>query len=127
MQRTQEKRNFVRWRLQKPARYKLPNQEEERMALLRDISFLGAQISILENLRLNEKLDMLLEIPDEENAISCQAKIVWQDFVEESGKRHFVCGVSFTRIEDKDKEKIFKYVWSTTPDEIRKRWWDGAK
>ncbi len=128
---SREKRSFVRWRIQRPVRYKVASpkndEAEEKMALLRDISFSGAQISLLENVRLNENMDLLLEITGEENPIPCQGKIVWQDFLQEQDKRHFICGVTFTKLEDRDKEKIFKCVWNSAPDELKRRWWESRK
>lgn len=119
-----EKRNFVRWKVRRPARFKVLNQQEqeEEIGLLRDISFSGAQCSLLRNLRLNDKLDMSLEIPDEQNPICCQAKVVWQDLLEEEDRQHFVCGLSFLNLKDQDKEKIFQYVWNSAPGGLKKQW-----
>lgn len=126
MLQNRERRRMVRWQIQRPVRFKLPDQEEENMAVLKDVSFTGAKISLMENLRLSEILDMVMEIPDEENPIFCKGKVVWQGHASEAGKPHFFCGLSFTQIKDADKEKMFNYVWKTAPEELRRQWW-GAK
>ena len=115
--RMQENRKFVRWQVQGPARLTLYGRdgEEERMALLRDISFAGAQFSISESLRLNDKIGMALEITNEGNPVCCQGKVVWQRSIEEGGSPHFVCGILFTQLNDQDKEKIFKYAGNSAP------------
>ncbi len=110
MAQMREKRHHIRWTIQRPVRFKFPEQEEETVAILRDVSFSGARISLMESLRLNERLDLAMEIPDEENPILTQAKVVWQDLAREEGKPHFFCGLSFTKIKEADKEKIYNYI-----------------
>ncbi len=123
----QEKRRIIRWKVQRPMRFKLPDQEEEKIALLRDISFFGAQASLLESLRLQDKLNLVLEIPDEQDTISCEGKVVWQKAIEEEGKHHFICGLSFTKIADHDKDKIFRHIWQTSPEDLKHRWYGDKK
>ena len=127
--RMQENRKYVRWKLSRPARFRLvgEEQEEEKLALTRDVSFAGAQLSLFENLHLNDKLDMYLEIPDEDDSLRCQGKVVWQKSVTEEGPPHFICGLSFTQLKDKDKDKIFQYVRSCLPGELKEKWWEGVK
>lgn len=110
--RMQENRRFIRWQVARPARFRLARQEEEeeQMALLKDISFSGAKLSLSESLRLNDTLDMDLEIPDEHNPVHCQARVVWQKAIDEAGAAPFVCGLYFTQIKSRDKDKIFQYV-----------------
>lgn len=127
--RIEENRKFARWNTSRPVRFSLvgKDNEEEKMALLKDISFAGARMSLFESLRLNDKLDMFLEIPDEEHAIHCEGKVVWQKSVEDAGAAPFACGLSFTRIKDQDKEKMFRYMSQNSPEEVKKKWWEGVK
>ena len=111
--RMQENRRFIRWQVARPARFKLVSnleEGEEQIALLKDISFSGAQLTLSENLRLNDKLELALEIPDEHNPVHCQGRVVWQKTVQEAGPAPFVCGLYFTQIKSRDKDKIFQYV-----------------
>ena len=111
--RMQENRRFVRWEVARPARFRLARQEhegEEQIALLKDVSFSGAKLALSESLRLNDTLDMEMEIPDEHNPVHCQAKVVWQKAVDEAGAAPFACGLYFTQIKSRDKDKIFQYV-----------------
>ncbi|TAN63092.1 PilZ domain-containing protein [bacterium] len=111
--RMQENRRFVRWEVTRPARFRLSRQEhegEEQIALLKDVSFSGAKLALSESLRLNDTLDMEMEIPDEHNPVHCQAKVVWQKSVDEAGAAPFACGLYFTQIKSRDKDKIFQYV-----------------
>lgn len=111
--RMQENRRFVRWEVARPARFRLTRQEhegEEQIALLKDVSFSGAKLALSESLRLNDALDMEMEIPDEHNPVHCQAKVVWQKSVDEAGAAPFACGLYFTQIKSRDKDKIFQYV-----------------
>lgn len=129
--RMQENRKSVRWLVKSPTRFKVLGQKEgagqERMALLRDISFVGAQFSVAESLRLNDKLDMVMEMPDENNLINCQGKVVWQKSAEEGGSPHFICGLSFTQIKDNDREKIFQYVRNYASKDLWNKWWKDIK
>lgn len=111
--RMQENRRFVRWEVARPARFRLARQEhegEEQIALLKDVSFSGAKLALSESLRLSDTLDMEMEIPDEHNPVHCQAKVVWQKSVDEAGAAPFACGLYFTQIKSRDKDKIFQYV-----------------
>lgn len=126
----EENRKYARWKIRRPARFKLldePQEEEEKMAMLRDISFVGAQFSLLESLRLNDKLDVFLEIPDENNPVHCQGKVVWQKSIEEPGQAPFICGLLFTLLGDRDKERIFQYINSSSYKELWNKWWEGIK
>lgn len=127
--RIEENRKFARWNISRPVRFSLAGKdnEEEKMALLKDISFAGARMSLFESLRLNDKLDMFLEIPDEEHAIHCEGKVVWQKSPEDMSSPPFACGLSFTKIKDQDKEKMFKYMSQNAADEVKKKWWEGVK
>ena len=129
--RMQENRKFVRWDVKSPMRLKVPGSKEtdaqERMALLRDISFAGAQFSVSESLRLNDKLEMFIEMPNEDNLINCQGKIVWQKSAEEGGSPHFICGLLFTQLQDPDREKIFYYVRNVNDKALWNKWWNDIK
>ncbi len=126
--RMHEKREFVRWRIKSPARFKLAdNPQDERRAQLRDISISGAQLSLSENLRLNDRLDMQLDIPDETNPIHCQAKVVWQRSAPKEGLAPFVCGLRWTELRDEDKDSIFQYARSAAPEASWDRWWEQIK
>ncbi len=111
--RMQEKRRYIRWQVNSPACFRLVRDtgySDERAARLQDISFAGAQISFSENLRLNDKLEISIAIPDEGAPLHCQAKVVWQRAVEGVGARPFVCGLYFTQIKSRDRDKLFQYV-----------------
>lgn len=126
--RMHEKREFVRWRIQRPARFKLANgPQDERKGQLRDISFAGAQLSLSENLRLNDSLDMQMEIPDEQNSIHCQAKVVWQRSAPDESLSPFICGLRFTELLNEDKDRIFQYVRKAAPEAVWERWWEEIK
>ena len=88
-----------------------PDAPEEKTGWLKDISFAGAQLSLAESLHLNNKLDMDVEIPENSPPMHCQAKVIWQRAsAENNSSRPFVCGLSFTKFKDSDKERIFKYI-----------------
>ena len=126
----QENRKFVRWNIKNPMRFKVAGGQEEgdeKMALLKDISFAGAQFSVSESLRLNDKVDMVMEIPDEGNPINCQGKIIWQKAAEEGGSPHFVCGLRFTQLKDHDKEKIFQFISHASSKDLWNKWWEEIK
>jgi c-di-GMP-binding flagellar brake protein YcgR len=112
----QEKRRYIRWQVSRPAHFRLVRDTEysnERIAQLRDISFTGAQVSFSENLRLNDKLDMSIAIPDENAPLHCQARVIWQRPVDEQGVQPFICGLYFTQIKSRDRDKLFQYVRTT--------------
>lgn len=125
--RMQENRKYIRWNVKSPMRLRVSEPEEERSALLRDISFAGAQFSISESLRLNDKMGVMIEIPDENNPINCEGKVVWQRAAEEGGSPHFICGLLFTQLKDNDREKIFQQVRHCSSKDLWNKWWEGIK
>ena len=125
--RMQENRKYIRWNVKSPMRLRVSEHKEERPALLRDISFAGAQFSISESLRLNDKMAVMIEIPDENNPINCEGKIVWQRAAEEGGSPHFICGLLFTQLKENDREKIFQYARDFSSKELWNKWWEGIK
>lgn len=125
--RMQENRKHIRWNIKSPLRLKIPEHEEEKMALLRDISFAGAQFSITESLRLNDKMGLVIEIPDENDPINCEGKVVWQKSAEEGAPPHFICGLLFTQLKDNDREKIFQHVRNFSSKDLWNKWWEGIK
>ena len=127
----QENRKHIRWPLSGRARFKLQNGLEpeslDRLALLKDISFAGAKIALADSLHLNARLDLAIEMSRLESPMQCEAKVVWQSSAGEDQDMPFVCGVSFTKLKDSDKERIFQSVHLFASENLKNKWWNGIK
>jgi len=126
-----ENRKHIRWPLSGRVSFKLQNGLEpeplDRPALLKDISFAGAKIALEDSLHLNARLDLAIETREEENPMQCEAKVVWQSSAGEDRNMPFVCGVSFTKLKDSDKERIFQSVHLFASENLKHKWWNGIK
>ncbi len=130
----QENRKHIRWPLSGRVRFKLLNNEqagaylEEKPATLKDISFAGAKIALVDSLHLNSRLDLAIETAQgEPNPMQCEGRVVWQSSAGEGEEMPFVCGVSFTNLKDSDKERIFQSVHLFASENLKHKWWNGVK
>jgi hypothetical protein len=124
-----EKRASVRWKVALPVRYLGLNKHSESAARTQDLSISGARLSMVEKHRIGDKLEMMLEVPQESNRPLCiEANVVWQR--EDSNLEdecNYMTGVVFRKINDCCKSSLLEYVSANHPQEFRQHWWDGVK
>lgn len=130
--RMRENRKFIRWDLNGSVRFKLNKDNDIREGLqdaggrLKDISFAGIKMSLLNSLHLNDKLEMDIYLRGQSQPLECLGKVVWQRLCEEEGESPFCCGIVFTRFKDSDKERVFNTVHLFASENLKNQRRDGA-
>jgi hypothetical protein len=119
---THDRRGTRRWCVNKQAKIKLPGAESFALCQLKDINFKGTQISLGLKLPKDTFLVLHVILPDE-NALEIEAWIVWHRTIDGCN----IYGLYFSRISDKDKEKVYQFVRKSCPEQLSKQWWQGAE
>jgi len=112
----QERRKISRWQINKPASIKLEGAVAFADCLLKDINFKGMQIVLSLRFTVDSYIKFNLKL-SEEYSLECEAWVAWHKYVE----GYNIYGFYFTRLKDSDKEKIYKYVYQSVPEEIAKQ------
>lgn len=113
-----DRRKLTRWSTNKETKIKLAGAVAFIEAHLLDINFKGLQVSLRQRLLKDRALGMEVVL-SEEFTLKVEVWIMWQRMVD----GHNVYGLYFTKISDADKEKIYKFVFKHSPQEISKQWW----
>ncbi|MDD4953494.1 MAG: PilZ domain-containing protein [Candidatus Omnitrophica bacterium] len=110
------KRRFVRWQVGGQGKVKLSDKPDWLDCVIDNIGLKGAQLCLQEKLEKDKvlKLDIALS---SEYVLNLEAWVVWQKAV----NGHNVYGIYFTRIKDRDKEKICQFTRSSSPQDIDKQ------
>ena len=118
-----ERRKLSRWRINKPAKIKLDGAVAFIDCLVKDINFKGVQIALPLRLKTDTYIKFNLKL-SETFSIECETWVAWH----KQAGGHNIYGLLFTRLADKDKENIYKFVYQNIPGAISRDWWkDTAK
>ncbi|MFN7171083.1 MAG: PilZ domain-containing protein, partial [Candidatus Omnitrophota bacterium] len=111
----QERRKITRWSIHKPVEIKLSGAETFIEAQLLDINFKGLQISLKPKLPKDTVVKFLLVL-SKDLTLEIEAWVMWQRTIDV----HNIYGLYFTKVSDNDKEKIYKFIYKHSPQEIVK-------
>ena len=113
-----ERRQLPRWVVGKTAKVKLDSEEEFSRCLIEDINLKGMCVALPEGLLKNHSIRMVLSLEDSLE-IDVEVFIPWcrQDV------GRVVHGVSFSRIIDEDKDKVYQFISRHCSKQIRNNWW----
>lgn len=117
--RRHQQRDFVRVDVNLPLRYRLvpakpPESDEEKgeapyhEGRTLDISGSGAQVVAHEPYSVGTRLDLLLTLPGDSLVIEAEVIRV----AESSNPREAWLGVRFTRVDERDRERIVRYIFA---------------
>jgi len=124
-----QRRRYVRVPIVLNIQYKLKEEGKVYYTYSKDISGGGARIILPEPLRVRDIIDMRIELPSPEAPISCEGEIVWVDRQEilVNNKREEIihAGVSFTLIEEKERERLIRFLFDYQRNLIKKGWKRG--
>ncbi|RJO63444.1 MAG: PilZ domain-containing protein [Candidatus Omnitrophota bacterium] len=117
-----ERRHFVRWKLNWQSKVKLEDEPDCLECRLRDISYKGAQMSLEKKLPRDIFITLTIVLSGE-FAFTLEAWVAWHKVA------HGVdtYGLYFTRVCDSDKEKIYQFLRRYFPQEINRHWWHGLE
>ena len=119
-----EQRQIPRWQIGEKAKMKLREQNWEGKCNLEDLNLKGLQVSLKEQLPIEDALGMQLVLSDGLN-IHVQAKVCWKRQVQD----RFYYGLEFAQIKDQHKDDISQYLFKNYNDQVKEFWWpkDGIK
>jgi len=115
-------RKLTRWQLDRPAKIRLEGAQAWAGCVISDLSFSGCMVSV--TIKLPKDNFMRAEIFLSDDCIlDIEAWVVWHRPVD----GHNVYGLYFTKINDRDKEKIYKFVQRNYPEQLHAKWGVGPK
>lgn len=116
----QDQRQIPRWQVNQRARFNLSQSMDWCDCQLDDISLKGLRITLPQSFNLREPIGMSLLLEDgfalRVEGIPCWSK-------PSDGQNSY--GISFTRIFDEDKERIFQFIQKHCADQFKQHWWGG--
>ena len=111
----QERRRFMRWQINRQAKFRLEQAVQEAFCQIKDINYKGAQIVI--NTKLPEDVAFRLNLKlSQECSFEAEVWVAWRKVI--SGVNHY--GLYFSKIKDADKNKIYDFVYTFFPNDLHK-------
>ena len=117
-----ERRNFVRWQLDRKARLQLPGEEECIDCHIKDINYKGAQVALTRELKKDKYINLNITL-SEDCILKLEVWVAWHKTID----GHNIYGMYFSRIKDFDKEQIYQFIRKYYPEQVREKWWDGIR
>jgi hypothetical protein len=114
-----EHRQLPRWEIKKEGKVLLPQTQSVSHCMIEDMHLKGMCISLKGRLYQPEPLGISFAIGDSSDFIKVEAQIPWSK--EDQG--HYVYGLSFIKIADEDKDKIYQYITANCYDQVKDKWW----
>ena len=104
-----DRRLFERFLARFPTKYKDSHEDFGSDVFLRDISAEGARIVAKEPILLDDKVDLLVELPDGHEPMTLNGHVAW---AREVNPQTWDAGVRFEKIDLMATQRIFKYCLS---------------
>ncbi len=101
-----DRRVFDRFTARFPVKFKNSRQDFGSNVFLRDISAEGAKIATKEPVSRNDKVDLLVELPDGHEPLQLSGSIAW---VKDTNPTTWDAGLKFDKIDFMEIGRIFKY------------------
>jgi hypothetical protein len=114
-----ERRQLPRFSINRKVRVSLPQAEDINRCVIEDIHLKGMCVSFKRQLPTQGSLKMSFTIGEYFEPINIEAMIPWS---KEDQGRYFY-GLSFTQINDNDKDRIYKYLNAIHFDQFKDKWW----
>jgi hypothetical protein len=117
-----DRRQDKRWQINRQAKVKLEGAQAFTPCHIKDINFKGLQIYLKIKLPKEGFLKLSIAFADE-FTLSLEAWVVWHRSID----RFNLYGLYFTKINEEDKEKIYRFVHKYLPHEIINRTWQETE
>jgi len=114
-----ELRQLPRWEIKKEAKVWMPQMQEFCHGFVEDMHLKGMRVSFNKRLPQQQAVKMSFAMGDNFDFIKFEAQMPWVK--EEQGR--YVYGLSFSYIDDDNKDRISKYLNAFCFDQFRKNWW----
>ena len=110
----EERRRFVRLDTRLPVTYRVLPAPESTQSVTKDIGGSGICVFLSEPLRPGTRLQIDIELPDQERPLLFTGEVVWCEQYEIISKtqreRSVEAGVKFLQIAPQDQDAIMRYV-----------------
>ena len=114
-----ERRLLPRWQVNREAKVWLTQTQEFSQCIIEDINLKGMCASFNNRLPKEEPLNMSLALEDNSNPLRLEVNLPW---VRETEGR-YVYGMSFSKILDPDKDRIYEYINNHCSEQLKDKWW----
>ncbi|MEI6438366.1 MAG: PilZ domain-containing protein [Candidatus Omnitrophota bacterium] len=116
-----DRRQVPRWQIRKTASVAIDGSPGTARCCVEDINLKGMCLSLPQRLPQGRDIKMALNF-DDDLVMDVAVTVPW---VRELPGR-YAHGLSFTRILDRDRENIYKYVNDRFPQLLREGWWHAG-
>jgi c-di-GMP-binding flagellar brake protein YcgR len=117
-----ERRQLPRWEIKKEAKVLMQGESaNDSDCFIEDMNSKGMCISFKKQLPPQGIIKMSFAIGENFDFIKIEARIPW----EKQEKGRYVYGLSFNKIEDTDKDRLYQYVYNNCYDQLKDKWWSG--
>lgn len=118
----EERRRNGRWQINKSVRLNLSGEYPVSLdGLIEDISNRGVKVSLRQKLPKEVVLNIDINLTEDVSLKDLEITVAWHKEAENLNSY----GVSFKKIRDMDKDKIYNFVYKNFPQQIREQWWKG--
>ncbi len=114
-----ERRQLPRWEIKKEAQVWIPLTHGFNHCIVEDMHLKGMRVSFNKQLPHQKNIRMSFSIGDNYDFIKIEAEIPWM----KEDQDRYVYGLSFSKIDDVDKDKISQYINTHCYDQFRNKWW----
>ena len=97
----------------------MPETQGFSYCIIEDMHLKGMCISLKGRLYQKQPLKISFAIYDSSESIQVEADVPWAK--EERGQ--YMYGLSFIKINDEDKDKIYQYITANCYDQFKDKWW----
>lgn len=117
-----DRRRIARWQINRRTKVSLEGMVDDIPCTVSDINFKGTKISLKEKLAPDTLLKMNIKI-SEQFSLMVDAWVAWHKTIDARN----VYGLIFTKMRSQDKDMIYRYMRQHFPDQVNRRWWQGAE
>ena len=117
-----ERRQIPRWELKKEVKSWIPLLLGFDQCIIEDIHLKGMCVSFDKRLPYEKSIRLSFTLEENYDFIKVEAQIAWS---RENNGRH-IYGLSFSKVEDEDKDRIYHYINNNCYDQFKNRWWGRA-
>ncbi len=114
-----ERRQLPRWQVKRETKAWLPQMQEFSRCIIEDINLKGMRASFTQRLPQEQSVNMSLDLEDKCDFMKLEVSLPWVR--EDQGR--YVYGMSFNKIKDSDKDRIYQYISSHCSQQLKDKWW----
>ncbi|MDD5432966.1 MAG: PilZ domain-containing protein [Candidatus Omnitrophica bacterium] len=117
-----DRRQISRWQLEKSASVKFDGAQATCECKIIDMNFKGIKavfgLKLLKDTFIKFKLFL-----SEDLTLDVESWVVWHKEIEGTN----IYGLYFTKLQDSEKEQLYKFMLRNYPNHLIKNWWSAAK